>query len=71
MATENNDVWRQGVAKSGGSYLIHRFQSQVLSGGTGDMVSLYGSKCGAVATKAIDTDPALLAISNRCKRCFR
>ena len=68
--TDTEVTWHEGVATSGNSYLIHRFQLTVLSEGTGHRVSLYGSKCGAVSTKSIDADEALLAISRRCKRCF-
>lgn len=71
MNTQADLTWAEGVATSGNSYLIHSFKQSVLSGGTGSQVSLYGAKCGAVATKNIDTDPSLLAISSRCKRCFK
>jgi len=71
MQPQNQETWHDGVPTSGGSYLVHRFAYTVLAGGSGSQVNLYSSKCGSVAVKAIDSDPALLAISDPCKRCFK
>ena len=55
--------WVTGVPTSGFSYLVHLFER--------DTAAVYSSKCGQAASKHIDSDPALLAISERCKRCFK
>ncbi|MFJ7794630.1 hypothetical protein [Pseudomonas sp. NPDC096950] len=70
MSTEHQAAWHDGVATSGNSYLIHRFKRTALVDDI-SVMSVYSSKCGSVAVKSIDTDLALLAISSRCKRCFK
>lgn len=71
MSTTQQREYKEGMATSGNSYLIHRFFYQVLSPGTGHETSIYTSKCGSVAVSAIDRDPDLVKTSKHCKRCFK
>lgn len=71
MSTQNTSTWKEAVATSGHSYLVHRFEKVVLSQGTGHEAHMWSSKCKTVAVNRVDASADLVATSTRCKRCFK
>lgn len=69
--SEDEVNWTDGIAPSGRSHLIHKFRYHVLTDSAGHAISFYESQCRIIVTNIIDSDPALIERSTRCKQCFK